>query len=80
MINQSFADVPVTDAGVDTAAFLQASEGVLGLFGLPMSLKSHSRYSYLAQIYLDPLLSRPSRVISKAISPFVSSQFVSTQF
>ena len=30
---KSFADVPITDAGVDTLAFLQASEGVLGLFG-----------------------------------------------
>ncbi|KAI0339955.1 het-c2 protein [Trametopsis cervina] len=31
---KSFADVPVTDAGVDTVAFLEASEGVLGLFDL----------------------------------------------
>ncbi|EMD33710.1 hypothetical protein CERSUDRAFT_87038 [Gelatoporia subvermispora B] len=29
---KSFADVPVTDAGVDTVAFLQAAEGVVGLF------------------------------------------------
>ncbi|KAH9176800.1 het-c2 protein [Lactarius sanguifluus] len=28
----SFADVPITDAGVDTLAFLKASEGVVGLF------------------------------------------------
>ncbi|KAJ3713185.1 glycolipid transfer protein domain-containing protein [Lentinula raphanica] len=31
---RSFADVPVTDAGVDTLAFLEASEGVLGIFDL----------------------------------------------
>jgi len=30
---KSFADVPITDAGVDTLAFLEASEGLLGLFG-----------------------------------------------
>ncbi|KAJ3552422.1 hypothetical protein NM688_g4159 [Phlebia brevispora] len=30
----SFADVPVTDAGVDTVEFLKASEGVVGLFDL----------------------------------------------
>ncbi|KAF8582004.1 glycolipid transfer protein, partial [Ramaria rubella] len=30
----SFADVPVTDAGVDTVAFLEASEGLVGLFDL----------------------------------------------
>ena len=30
---QSFADVPVTDAGVDTVAFLEAAQGVVGLFG-----------------------------------------------
>ncbi|TFY81976.1 hypothetical protein EWM64_g2037 [Hericium alpestre] len=30
----SFADVPVTDDGVDTLAFLSASEGVVGLFDL----------------------------------------------
>ncbi|KAI0320459.1 glycolipid transfer protein domain-containing protein [Amylostereum chailletii] len=30
----SFADVPITDAGVDTLAFLKASEGVVGLFDL----------------------------------------------
>ncbi|KAI0690431.1 het-c2 protein [Cytidiella melzeri] len=31
---KSFADVPVTDAGVDTAAFLDASNGVLKMFDL----------------------------------------------
>ena len=30
---QSFSDVPITDAGVDTVAFLQAAEGVVSLFG-----------------------------------------------
>jgi hypothetical protein len=30
---QSFADVPVTDAGVNTVAFLEAAEGLVGLFG-----------------------------------------------
>jgi len=31
---KSFADVPITDAGVDTAAFLEASDGLLGIFDL----------------------------------------------
>ncbi|KII92668.1 hypothetical protein PLICRDRAFT_134453 [Plicaturopsis crispa FD-325 SS-3] len=31
---KSFADVPITDAGVDTAAFLEAAEGLNGLFDL----------------------------------------------
>ncbi|KAL0956829.1 hypothetical protein HGRIS_002940 [Hohenbuehelia grisea] len=31
---KSFADVPITDAGVDTLAFLEACEGVVGLFAL----------------------------------------------
>ncbi|KZV66689.1 het-c2 protein [Peniophora sp. CONT] len=30
----SFADVPITDAGIDTLAFLQASTGLVGLFDL----------------------------------------------
>ncbi|KAI0256346.1 glycolipid transfer protein [Lactifluus subvellereus] len=30
----SFAEVPITDAGVDTLAFLKASEGLVGLFDL----------------------------------------------
>ena len=30
---QSFADVPITDAGVDTVVFLQAADGLVGLFG-----------------------------------------------
>jgi len=30
----SFADVPITDAGVDTLAFLKASEGLVGIFDL----------------------------------------------
>jgi len=30
----SFADVPITDAGVDTLAFLKASEGLVGLFDI----------------------------------------------
>ncbi|KAK7473217.1 hypothetical protein VKT23_001315 [Stygiomarasmius scandens] len=31
---KSFADVPITDAGVDTVAFLEASTGLVGLFDL----------------------------------------------
>jgi len=31
---KSFADVPVTDAGVDTLAFLEAAQGLVGLFDL----------------------------------------------
>ena len=31
--DQSFADVPISDAGVDTVQFLLASEGLVGLFG-----------------------------------------------
>jgi hypothetical protein len=30
----SFADVPITDAGVDTVAFLKASDGLVGLFDI----------------------------------------------
>jgi hypothetical protein len=30
---QSFADVPISDAGVDTAIFLEAADGLVGLFG-----------------------------------------------
>lgn len=30
---QSFVDVPITDAGVDTAAFLEAAEQVVKIFG-----------------------------------------------
>ncbi|EGO00322.1 hypothetical protein SERLA73DRAFT_136112 [Serpula lacrymans var. lacrymans S7.3] len=31
---KSFADVPITDAGVDTLAFLEAATGLVGLFDL----------------------------------------------
>ncbi|KAJ2917800.1 hypothetical protein MD484_g2661, partial [Candolleomyces efflorescens] len=31
---KSFADVPISDAGVDTAAFLEAADGLVGLFDL----------------------------------------------
>lgn len=31
--DKNFTDVPVTDAGVDTVAFLEAAEGLVGLFG-----------------------------------------------
>lgn len=27
---KSFADVPITDAGIDTVAFLEASDGLVG--------------------------------------------------
>jgi len=30
---QSFVDVPVTDAGVDTVAFLEAAENLVKIFG-----------------------------------------------
>jgi hypothetical protein len=31
--SQSFADVPITDDGVDTETFLQASDGLVQMFG-----------------------------------------------
>ncbi|KAH9485081.1 Glycolipid transfer protein B [Psilocybe cubensis] len=31
---KSFADVPITDAGVDTVTFLEAADGLVGLFDL----------------------------------------------
>lgn len=31
---KSFAEVPITDAGVDTVEFLLASEGLVGMFGM----------------------------------------------
>ncbi|KAF8902903.1 het-c2 protein [Gymnopilus junonius] len=31
---KSFADVPITDAGVDTVTFLEAAQGLVGLFDL----------------------------------------------
>ncbi|KAL1407449.1 hypothetical protein Q8F55_006882 [Vanrija albida] len=33
-ISKSFVDVPVTDAGVDTASFLEAAENLVKIFGL----------------------------------------------
>ncbi|KAM0751326.1 glycolipid transfer protein [Meredithblackwellia eburnea MCA 4105] len=33
-VNKSYVDVPVTDAGVDTAAFLDATEGLIKMFDL----------------------------------------------
>ena len=40
MSSQSFADVPITDAGVDTVSFLEAADGLVGLFGMEvLSLK-----------------------------------------
>lgn len=35
---KSYADVPVTDAGVDTTAFLEASEGLVSMFGMSFIL------------------------------------------
>ena len=32
--HKSFTDVPVTDAGVDTVEFLQAAEGLTGMFSM----------------------------------------------
>ncbi|RDB25116.1 Glycolipid transfer protein [Hypsizygus marmoreus] len=31
---KSFADIPITDAGVDTLVFLEASQGLVGIFNL----------------------------------------------
>jgi hypothetical protein len=36
-LGQSYVDVPVTDAGVDTVAFLEATEGLIKMFGGSMS-------------------------------------------
>ncbi|GAA6061851.1 hypothetical protein JCM10212_000768 [Sporobolomyces blumeae] len=33
-VKKSFADVPVTDQGVDTLQFLEATEGLIGIFDL----------------------------------------------
>jgi hypothetical protein len=53
---QSFADVPITDAGVDTLAFLSASQGVVGLFGVcPFACRSPRASSErLLEISLAP--------------------------
>ena len=37
-IERSFADVPITDEGVDTLAFLQACQDLVKLFGEPESV------------------------------------------
>lgn len=61
---QSFADVPITDAGVDTVAFLEASDGLVGLFGKPATLGSET--SMLDAMYryprIDRILRRSSRL------------------
>lgn len=31
--DQSFADVPITDDGIETAQFLEASDGLVNMFG-----------------------------------------------
>lgn len=44
-VYQSFVDVPVTEEGVDTLQFLEATQGLIGIFGefLPPSTLSLSR-------------------------------------
>jgi hypothetical protein len=32
--HKSFTDVPITDAGVDTVEFLEAAEGLTGIFSM----------------------------------------------
>ena len=64
--DQSFADVPISDAGVDTVQFLLASEGLVGLFGkyLLLSLPStRSDFTPPSQIYLEVPHSPLSRTI-----------------
>ncbi len=57
---QSFADVPITDAGVDTVAFLEASQGLLGLFGawikflFDFLLIGFSRSSWICRFHTGP--------------------------
>lgn len=35
--NQSFADVPITPTGIDSKSFLEASEGLLQMFGTSLT-------------------------------------------
>lgn len=39
--SQSFVDVPVTEDGIDTASFLDASEGLVKMFGAPLHAPSY---------------------------------------
>ena len=62
---QSFADVPITDKGVDTVKFIEASEGLVGLFGR-FSKAIPGVFSFLTfclKIYWDLLLSLSCRMI-----------------
>lgn len=58
-VTQSFADVPITDAGVDTLAFLEAAQGVVGLFG---------EYRVLVQVR-TPANTSPDLLASAAFVP-----------
>ncbi|ELU40245.1 GLTP domain-containing protein [Rhizoctonia solani AG-1 IA] len=39
-LKKSFVDVPVTEDGVETASFLDASEGLCALFGMPRKVRT----------------------------------------
>ena len=38
LCSQSYVDVPITEAGVDTADFCEASENLVKIFGMSSSL------------------------------------------
>lgn len=49
--SKSFADVPATDAGVDTLAFLEACDGLVGLFGTSVL---RCRGKHIQRLYSNP--------------------------
>lgn len=44
-IHKSFTDVSVTDAGVDTVEFLEAAEGLTGMFSMSLTHTHANRLS-----------------------------------
>lgn len=65
---QSFADVPITDLGVATISFLEAAEGLVGIFGKSLSklLCRNALKVCNLQICSDLLLSLSFRLILEA--------------
>lgn len=73
---KSFADVTITEAGVDTVEFLKAAEGVVGIFGMFTYLchKIAHRSESMIGILNTPLLSPVSNDLGGNIlvSPHIS--------
>jgi hypothetical protein len=76
-IYKSFTDVPVTDAGVDTVEFLEAAEGLTGMFSMSFTHTLTTFDQFLKSAFLDLLGSTAFSIVQSDLKGNITVIYIS---